>query len=133
MKRPDPVTITPVGIMHCGLEFRDTTPRNFDISTETGTLEIFPEYAEALDGIEAGQVVVALFWLHEAQRDILKVYPRGDRSRGLQGVFATRSPVRPNPVALSELKVLEVNDNQLQVYGVDVLNGTPLIDLKKKM
>ncbi len=133
MSHPDPITLTPIGTMHCGLESREDTPKNFDISTETGTLEIFPEYAEALDGIKAGQTIVVLFWLHQAKRDLLKVYPRGDRSRGLHGVFSTRSPVRPNPIAISELEVIEIENNKIKVRGVDVYNGTPILDIKKKM
>ncbi|MCB2174016.1 SAM-dependent methyltransferase, partial [bacterium] len=58
---------------------------------------------------------------------------RGDRSRGLRGVFATRSPARPNPIALSELKVIARDGNRLQVTGLDVLDGTPIIDIKKKI
>jgi tRNA (adenine37-N6)-methyltransferase len=126
-------TIDPIGIMHCQLKSRDEAPRNYDISEIVGILEILPEYADGLDGVEAGQTVVALFWLHQASRDILKVYPRGDRSRGLKGVFATRSPVRPNPIAVSELQVLARDGLCLTVKGVDVLDGTPLVDLKKKI
>lgn len=133
MTQPDPITLTPIGLVHCRLKYREETPRNFDISTETATLEIFPAYAEALAGIEPGQTIVVLFWLHEARRDLLRVYPRGGRSRGLQGVFATRSPVRPNPVAISELKVSGIEGNLLKVSGVDVYNDTPILDIKKKM
>ncbi len=68
----------------------------FPLIGQTGTLEIFPQYEEALEGTEAGQTLVTLFWLHQARRDVLKVYPRGDRSRGLHGVFSTRMrPGRP--------------------------------------
>ena len=133
MSHPEPITLTPIGIIHCALESREDTPKNFDISTETGTLEIFPEYAEALDGIKVGQTIVVLFWLHQAKRDLLKVYPRGDRSRGLHGVFSTRSPVRPNPIAVSELEVIEIGDNNIKVRGVDVYNNTPILDIKKKL
>ncbi|NOX79638.1 MAG: tRNA (N6-threonylcarbamoyladenosine(37)-N6)-methyltransferase TrmO, partial [Deltaproteobacteria bacterium] len=128
-----PITLTPVGVMHCRLLSLDDTPKNFDESDQTGTLEIFSQYEEALEGIEAGQTLVVLFWLHQARRDVLKVYPRGDRSRGLHGVFSTRSPMRPNPIALSELKVLEIRGNMLSVVGVDVIDGTPLLDIKKKL
>jgi len=96
-------------------------------------LEIFPEYQEGLDGIVPGETIVVLFWLHRAARDILKVYPRGDRSRGLRGVFATRSPARPNPIAVSELKVVAIHGNRLEVSGLDILDGTPIIDIKKKI
>jgi tRNA (adenine37-N6)-methyltransferase len=126
-------TMTPIGFMRCELTTRAETPRNYDISEIVGVIEILPEYEDALDGVEAGQTVVALFWLHQAERDILKVYPRGDRSRGLTGVFATRSPVRPNPIAVSELQVLGRDRLRLRVKGVDVVDGTPLVDLKKKI
>ncbi|OGQ99488.1 MAG: tRNA (N6-threonylcarbamoyladenosine(37)-N6)-methyltransferase TrmO [Deltaproteobacteria bacterium RIFOXYD12_FULL_57_12] len=125
--------LIPIGVMHCHLQSPAAAPRNYDESTVIGTLEIYPQFREALDGVEAGQTVVALFWLHEARRDLLKVYPRGDRSRGLRGVFATRSPVRPNPIALSELRVLAIDGTSLTVTGVDVIDGTPLLDLKKKI
>lgn len=133
MPHPNPITLTPIGIIHCALESREDTPKNFDISTETGTLEIFPEYTEALDGIKVGQTIVVLFWLHQAKRDLLKVYPRGDRSRGLHGVFSTRSPVRPNPIAISELEVIEIGNSSIKVLGVDVYNNTPILDIKKKI
>jgi len=114
-------------------EAREDAPKNFDESDRVGTLEIYPEYQDGLDGIAPGQTIVVLFWLHQAARDILKVYPRGDRSRGLRGVFATRSPVRPNPIAISELKVLTVQGNRLEVSGLDILDGTPILDIKKKI
>jgi tRNA (adenine37-N6)-methyltransferase len=121
-----------IGVLHGDIESIEDAPKYFDESDRTGTLEIFPEYLEGLDGIAEGQTIVVLFWLHKADRDVLKVYPRGDRSRGLRGVFATRSPVRPNPIAISELRVLAVEGNRLQVIGLDILNCTPIIDIKKK-
>jgi tRNA-Thr(GGU) m(6)t(6)A37 methyltransferase TsaA len=108
-------------------------PKNFDESDRVGTLEIYPEYQEGLEGIAVGQTIVVLFWLHKSNRDNLQVYPRGDRSKGLRGVFATRSPVRPNPIAISELKVQAVDGNRLEVSGLDILNGTPIVDIKKKI
>lgn len=72
-------------------------PKSYGESDRVGTLEIFPEFSDGLDGIEAGQTLVALFWLHKASRDVLKIYPRGDRSRGLRGVFAARSPGAAQP------------------------------------
>ena len=86
-----------------------------------------------MTGLKAGQTLVALFWLHKAKSDLLKVYPRGDKSRGLHGVFSTRSPMRPNPIAISELKILGIEGNMIEVFGVDVFDGTPLLDIKKKL
>ena len=80
-----------IGVLHGDITSREDAPKNFDESERVGILEIYPEYQDALDGIAPGQTIVVLFWLHQASRDLLKVYPRGDRSRGLCGVFATQS------------------------------------------
>lgn len=122
-----------IGMLHGDITSREDAPKNYDESERTGTLEIFPEYQDGLDGIVAGQTIVVLFWLHKSDRDTLKVYPRGDKSRELRGVFSTRSPARPNPIAISELKVISVDDNHLVVSGLDILDGTPIIDIKKKI
>ena len=126
-------TLQPIGVVHGDIATREDAPKNYDISDRKGVLEINPAFQEGLDGIVAGQIIVVLFWLDRADRTILKVYPRGDRSRGLHGVFATRSPDRPNPIAISELQVLAVRGNCLEVRGLDVLDGTPIIDIKKKI
>lgn len=122
-----------IGVLHGDITRLEDAPKYYDESQRIGTLEIFPQYQEGLEGIAAGQTIVVLFWLHQAARDVLKVYPRGDRSRGLRGVFATRSPVRPNPIALSELVVLAVQGNRVEVSGLDILDGTPIVDIKKKV
>ena len=133
MHYPEIPPLTCIGIVHGDLTDLAQTPKNYDISDHTGILEIDPRFQEGLDGIHVGATIVVLFWLHRSARDILKVYPRGDRSRGLSGVFATRSPVRPNPIALSELLVLDIAGNRVQVRGLDVLDGTPILDIKKKI
>ncbi len=122
-----------IGVLHGDIASREDAPKNFDESERVGTLEIYPEYQDGLDGISPGQTIVVLFWLHQASRSILKVYPRGDRSKGLRGVFATRSPVRPNPIAISELEVQSIDGNQIKVLGLDILDGTPILDIKKKL
>jgi L-fuculose-phosphate aldolase len=122
-----------IGVVHCDILRAEDAPAFYDESGHAGVLEIFPEYQDALAGIAAGQIITALFWLHLADRSTLKVYPRGDRTKGLHGVFATRSPMRPNPIAVSELKVLAVNGCRLEVSGLDIINGTPILDLKKRM
>lgn len=122
-----------IGVLHGDITCREDAPSNYDESNRIGTLEIYPAYQEGLEGIAAGQTIVVLFWLHKSARDVYKVYPRGDKSKGLRGVFATRSPVRPNPIAISELKVLAINGNLLEVSGLDILDGTPIIDIKRKI
>jgi tRNA-Thr(GGU) m(6)t(6)A37 methyltransferase TsaA len=122
-----------IGMLHGDIISRDDAPKNYSESNRVGTIEVFSQYTEGLEGIAPGQTVVVLFWLHEARRDILKVHPRGDKSRKQQGVFTTRSPIRPNPIAISELKVLAVKDNFIEVSRLDILDGTPIVDIKKKI
>lgn len=122
-----------IGVLHGDICSREDAPKNYSESERVGSLEIFPEFEEALDGITSGQTIVVLFWLHLAARDILKVHPRGDKTRKIRGVFATRSPNRPNPIAISELEVLAIQGNRLEVSGLDILDGTPIVDIKKKI
>ncbi len=122
-----------VGIVHGDIKSLGDAPKGYGESDRSGTLEIFPEFVDGLEGVEASQVVVVLFWLHRSARDILKVHPRGKKENRLRGVFSTRSPVRPNPIGISELNVIAVEVNRLQVRGLDVLDQTPIIDIKKKI
>jgi L-fuculose-phosphate aldolase len=126
-------TIQPIGTLHCDLTNREHTPKNYDESKHVGTIEIYPEFLEGLNGIQKGETIVILFWLDRADRSVLQVHPRGDKSKPKRGVFSTRSPVRPNPVAISELLVLDINENILTVEGLDILDSTPLIDIKRKV
>ena len=96
-------------------------------------ISINPEYAEGLDGIERLDYIYVLYWmdrLSEEDRKVLKVHPRGDRSRPLTGVFALRSPMRPNPIGLTRVRLLRREGNKLYVEGLDALDGTPVIDIK---
>lgn len=122
-----------IGVLHGDISSREDAPKNYSESERVGSLEIFPEFEEALDGIVSGQTIVVLFWLHQAARDILKVHPRGDMSKKLRGVFSTRSPNRPNPLAISELKVIAIQGNRLEVSGLDILDGTPIVDIKNNI
>jgi len=126
-------SIQPIGILHCDLTDRAHTPKNYDESNHVGTIEIYPEFIEGLDGMQKGDTIVVLFWLDRADRSILKVYPRGDKSKPKRGIFSTRSPVRPNPVAISELLVQDIDNNILTVKGLDILDSTPVIDIKRKV
>lgn len=127
------ITIQPIGILHCDLKKREETPKNFDESEHAGTIEIFPEFHEGLQGIRKGDTIVVLFWLDRADRTTLRVHPRGDIYKPKRGVFSTRSPLRPNPIAVSELLVEDINDNILTVRGLDILDSTPVIDIKNKL
>lgn len=128
-----PPVLKIIGTVNGDIMNLDEAPKGYDESERTGYLEISPEFAEGLEGIEAGQTIMVLFWLHESARDILKVHPRGNRENPLRGVFSTRSPVRPNPIGVSELEVLGIDGTRLRVRGLDMLDKTPVIDIKKKI
>jgi len=96
-------------------------------------LIIHPDYEELLDGIEAFSHIVVVFWPHllsSENRQIKKVHPMGRKDLPIQGIFATRSPARPNPVLISNVHLLERQKNVLKVKGLEALNGSPLIDIK---
>ena len=126
-------TVQPIGILHCNLKTRAQTPKNYDESEHRGTIEIYPEFLAGLEGIRRGDTIVVLFWLDRAERSVLQVHPRGDTTNPKRGVFSTRSPVRPNPIAVSELLVDDINDTVITVKGLDILDATPVIDIKKKI
>jgi tRNA-Thr(GGU) m(6)t(6)A37 methyltransferase TsaA len=106
---------------------RDDCPKNARGSDAECTVELDPRYAAALDGVAACTHLVLLYFMDKARRDLLVQAPRkGDR----RGTFALRSPVRPNPIAMSVVRLLRIEGTTLTVVGLDCLDGTPLIDIK---
>jgi tRNA-Thr(GGU) m(6)t(6)A37 methyltransferase TsaA len=85
---------------------------------------------DALDGLEPGARVMVLTWLDRADRDVLRVHPRDDRSNPMRGVFTTRSADRPNPIGLHEVEVLEIDGARVRVSDLEALDGTPVLDVK---
>jgi tRNA-Thr(GGU) m(6)t(6)A37 methyltransferase TsaA len=131
MKPSERHTIRPIGRVHSSLKQRANAPKQGWEGAPDARLEVLPEFVQGLDGIKAGQEIVVLTWLHEAERDVLKVHPRDDQSIPLTGVFATRSADRPNPVGLHRVKVVRIeNDRWLHVQSLEAIDGTPVIDIK---
>ncbi|MFH1117338.1 MAG: tRNA (N6-threonylcarbamoyladenosine(37)-N6)-methyltransferase TrmO [Pseudomonadota bacterium] len=97
-------------------------------------LEVFPEYRDALQGLEGFSHVIVVYWFDRndtpEKRSTLRVHPRGDRRNPLTGVFATRSPVRPNLIGLSTCEIRSVEPGRVLITGIDAYDGTPIIDLK---
>ncbi len=85
---------------------------------------------DGLDGLRVGDRVVVLTWLHRADRDVLVVHPRGDVANPLQGVFSTRSPARPNPIGMHEVRILEIEGPCVRVDALEAVDGTPIVDIK---
>lgn len=123
-------TIEPIGIIRSELTRLEAAPMQGDEGAPEAWLELTPLVAQGLMGIKPGDELIVLTWLHLAQRDVLQVHPRGDPNRPLTGVFATRSPDRPNPVGLHRVSVLEVREQKLRVVPLEAIDRTPIIDIK---
>lgn len=128
--RTTPYTIDPIGFVRSELKTLDSAPRQGDEGAPEAWLELTPQAAQGLLGIVAGDELFLLTWLHLAERDVLQVHPRGDPKRPLTGVFATRSPDRPNPIGLHRVTVLEVAGHRLRVAPLEAIDGTPIVDIK---
>ena len=89
-----------------------------------------PEFEAGLQGLEPGQKVMVLFFFNQVLDFDLLQHPRGDTSRPKRGVFTLRSPRRPNPIGVTVVEIVEINENTVTVTGLDAFNGTPVLDLK---
>lgn len=126
----DRYTIEPIGFVRSQLNQLADAPLQGDEGAPEAWLEILPLAARGMVGIVVGDELFVLTWLHLAQRDVWQVYPRGDLERPLTGVFATRSPDRPNPLGLHRVSVLEVAERKLRVAPLEAIDGTPVVDIK---
>lgn len=143
------IDIRPVGYVRSS--FKDAVPANADadidsqerikkirerhrmIKTHISELLILPELAEILEGIEEFSHIVVLYWAHlvpPERRGLQQVHPMGRKDLPKKGIFATRSPSRPNPVLISTVKLLSREGNVLRVLGLEALDGSPIVDIK---
>lgn len=127
----DSYLLQPIGVVHSKLRRREDAPRQGDEGAPEAWLKLRPQFIQALDGLATGAEIVVLTWLHLADRTCLKVHPRNDALTPPTGIFATRSPDRPNPVGLHRVTVLEIDPQLgLKVHPLEALDGTPVIDIK---
>lgn len=123
-------TLQPIGVIRSTLKSRSEAPRQASEGAPDAWLEVYAPVAPGLDGLVSGQDIIVLTWLHRARRDVLKVHPRSDPRNRLTGVFATRSPDRPNPVGLHRVTVRKIVKNRLRIGPIEAIDGTPVIDIK---
>jgi tRNA-Thr(GGU) m(6)t(6)A37 methyltransferase TsaA len=119
-----------IGSVSSPLADRQAAPKQADEGAPEATIEIGAEFEPALQGIAVGDEVLVLTWLDRADRAVLSTHPRDDLSRPEIGVFATRSPDRPNPIGLHRVRVLEIDGSRLRVDALEAIDGTPVLDLK---
>jgi tRNA-Thr(GGU) m(6)t(6)A37 methyltransferase TsaA len=131
MAEAESYVIEPIGIVRSNLIRREDVPRQGFRGAPDAWLEIYPQYKDALNGIELNTEIMVLTWFHLSRRDVLEVHPRRDPDRPLTGVFATRSPERPNPIGLHQVTVLEIDRQRgIRVHPLEAVDGTPVIDIK---
>jgi tRNA-Thr(GGU) m(6)t(6)A37 methyltransferase TsaA len=124
-------SLRPVGVVRSRLVARENAPKQGSEGAPQAWVEIDPVFAQALDGIATGSELILLTWLHQGDRDTLRVHPRDDPRNPLTGVFATRSADRPNPIGLHRVRVLEIAESaRLRVEPLEAVDGTPVVDLK---
>jgi tRNA-Thr(GGU) m(6)t(6)A37 methyltransferase TsaA len=117
-----------IGRIRTPWKARKDCPKNARESDAVCTIEVEPRWADALKDLESASHLVVLYWMDKSRRDIVLQVPR---HYGVQrGTFALRSPARPNPIAMSVVRLLRVDGPKLEVVGLDCLDGTPLLDLK---
>ncbi|RYE95979.1 MAG: tRNA (N6-threonylcarbamoyladenosine(37)-N6)-methyltransferase TrmO [Oxalobacteraceae bacterium] len=136
--RPGEVTVTPPAATDAGLVFigrirtpwtsRMETPRQGRVDGPICRLEIFQPWDAALDGLAQYEHVEVLYWLHLSRRDLVLQSPANDGT--VRGTFSLRSPVRPNPIGTSIVRLVGIEGGTVLVRGLDCLDGTPLLDLK---
>ena len=121
------LTMSPIGYVHNRI--KDTLPPD-QIKAVPSRIVIDHAFVEGLDGLQPGQQLLVIFHFHLSKGYDLKQHPRHDLSRPARGVFALRTPQRPNPIGVTMVDLIEINDNTLLVHGLDAIDGTPVLDLK---
>jgi len=122
--------LRPIGWVQSPLTERDQAPRQADEGAPGAWLVLEPDMADAMADLEPGSEVILLTWLDRANRDVMRVHPRGDESRPLEGVFSTRSPDRPNPIGLHPVRIVAIEGTSIEVRNLEALDKTPILDLK---
>ena len=123
------VTYKAIGVIHTPFKEPKGTPiQPAAAEGVKGTVEVYPEYAEGLDGLEGFSHIILIYHFHLVKESLLKVKPYMNNQP--QGIFATRAPPRPNPIGITIVRLLRREGNTLHIQDVDIVDGTPLLDIK---
>jgi tRNA-Thr(GGU) m(6)t(6)A37 methyltransferase TsaA len=122
--------LRPIGVIRSTLKKQSEAPKQGSEGAPEAWIEIEPWAVAGLHTLKAGDKIWVITWLHHGKREVLQVHPRSDPKRALTGVFATRSPDRPNPLGLHPVTVLEIAGNRLRVEPIEAIDGTPVVDMK---
>lgn len=127
----NPISVDIIGRVVSSVRNRDEAPRQGEEGSPLTFLDFDRSVSAALENIRVGDRLLLLTWLDRADRSVLKVHPRDDRSRPLTGVFSTRSQDRPNPIGVHRVTVVAIPEPlRLQVRNLEAFDGTPIVDVK---
>src|SRR5580692_5058359 len=126
----DTYLLEPIGWIQSELKGKAAASRVYTEGAPNARLELDARFWDAMGGIKVGDDIGVITWLDLANRQTLKVHPRGDLTRPLRGVFSTRSPNRPNPLGLHRAKVLAIDQNVVSIGPIEAIDGTPVVDIK---
>jgi len=126
----DRFELRPIATVQSALTDLAEAPKQAHEGAPEAWLVFEPGVLDALDGLQVGDDVFVLTWLHRSDRGVLRVHPRDDTANPMQGVFATRSPARPNPVGLHEVRIVEIDGARVRVSALEAIDGTPVVDVK---
>ena len=129
-RRGERFDLRPIGVIRSTLKKQSEAPKQGSEGAPEAWIEIEPWAVAGLHTLKAGDKIWVITWLHRGNREVLQVHPRSDPKRALTGVFATRSPDRPNPLGLHPVTVLEIAGNRLRVEPIEAIDGTPVVDMK---
>jgi tRNA-Thr(GGU) m(6)t(6)A37 methyltransferase TsaA len=122
--------LRPIGRIRSKLKARSRAPKQGFEGAPDAWIDVEAWAADGLRGLSPGDEVLVITWFHKGSRGVLKVYPRSDRRNPLTGVFATRSPDRPNPLGLHPVTIRAIAGNRLRVGPIEAIDGTPVVDIK---
>ena len=123
------ITISPIGTIYSAFNDTEDMARQANIDGKEGMIEVYEEYAAGLEGLHGFSHIIALYHFHKQTEVRLKAKPCFDKNRA-HGIFASRYPARPNHMGISVLSLDRIEGNTLHCSNIDVLNGTPLLDIK---
>jgi tRNA-Thr(GGU) m(6)t(6)A37 methyltransferase TsaA len=130
LRDPSGLRLRPIGVIRSVLKDRGVAPMQGSEGAPDAWLEVEAWAREALRGVAAGDELLVITWLHEARREVLLVHPRDDERLPLTGIFATRSPDRPNPLGLHPVTVRRRAGGRLRIGPIEAIDGTPVVDVK---
>lgn len=122
-----PVTI---GYVRSHLTTREQCPKYGEPDLPPVWIELAPEFAPAATELQVGDAILVLTWMHQGDQTVLRCHPKGNRDLPLRGIFSTRSPDRPTPIGLHPVRIVGREDLRLQVHPLEVIDGTPVVDIK---